>query len=434
MTEPTYTIDQLMQMICYTRHSQSSRDGKKPYTKRESLLNGFLRACDFFKSTHGNDSLRKEYVLRRNNNTLTKDFLDRIFPYFPKVTSSEGLPLKFIDYSLAPTHATKAAVPSIDLAYTARVVEASEQRELEKELAEIYLTIDAIDLSSDPFPVDLGEAARWLGYSGEPRTAKASAKDALMKLEYKEDSDYRRRNVPTPVPQGGFVVSEQIRLTAECFKDFCLQSGAKRGPLIRKYFMEAEQRFRAAVKGESLQTSIDPANLENVVRRVARNEAEQQLTAAVSEIGESLDNGVSTVLTAIEIMQQQFNQQLEVIKTELQEKTPENKRRQFPLSVQKRVGRLFYEYTRGGGCLGNRNIQVIDANGDKISPMQFDHWDGNESRNVYDNCVPMSLELHKRKTAGRLTAEERKRIEGFIDWMRMIEDDTEETQLGLSIF
>jgi hypothetical protein len=46
----------------------------------------------------------------------------------------------------------------------------------------------------------------------------------------------------------------------------------------------------------------------------------------------------------------------------------------------------------------------------------------------------MSLELHKRKTAGRLTAEERKRIEGFIDWMRMIEDDTEETQLGLSIF
>jgi hypothetical protein len=198
--------------------------------------------------------------------------------------------------------------------------------------------------------------------------------------------------------------------------------------------MEAEQRFRAAVKGESLQTSIDPANLENVVRRVARNEAEQQLTAAVSEIGESLDNGVSTVLTAIEIMQQQFNQQLEVIKTELQEKTPENKRRQFPLSVQKRVGRLFYEYTRGGGCLGNRNIQVIDANGDKISPMQFDHWDGNESRNVYDNCVPMSLELHKRKTAGKLTAEERKRIEGFIDWMRMIEDDTEENQLGLSIF
>jgi hypothetical protein len=434
MTEPTYTIDQLMQMICYTRHSQSSRDGKKPYTKRESLLNGFLRACDFFKSTHGNDSLRKEYVLRRNNNTLTKDFLDRIFPYFPKVTSSEGLPLKFIDYSLAPTHATKAAVPSIDLAYTARVDEASEQRELEKELAEIYLTIDAIDLSSDPFPVDLGEAARWLGYSGKPSDQKRNAKAALLKLGYKAGSDYRIVKIHDPVPQGGFVVSEQIRLSAECFKDFCLRAGAKRGPLIRKYFMEAEQRFRAAVKGESLQTSIDPANLENVVRRVARNEAEQQLTAAVSEIGESLDNGVSTVLTAIEIMQQQFNQQLEVIKTELQEKTPENKRRQFPLSVQKRVGRLFYEYTRGGGCLGNRNIQIIDANGDKISPMQFDHWDGNESRNVYDNCVPMSLELHKRKTAGRLTAEERKRIEGFIDWMRMIEDDTEETQLGLSIF
>jgi hypothetical protein len=78
---------------------------------------------------------------------------------------------------------------------------------------------------------NLGEAARWLGYSGKPSDQKRNAKAALLKLGYKAGSDYRIVKIHDPVPQGGFVVSEQIRLTAECFKDFCLQSGAKRASL-----------------------------------------------------------------------------------------------------------------------------------------------------------------------------------------------------------
>jgi hypothetical protein len=435
MTEPTYTLEQIMEMICYTRHSKSSQTGKKPYTKRESLLNGFGRACKLFKATHGDDRLRDEYVRRRKSNSLTREFLDRIFPYFPSVTSCEGKPLKVIDYSLATTEATKPTVPPIDLAYTARVVEASERRELEKELAAIYATIDAIDLNSDPFPVDLGEAALWLGYSGEARKAKSNAK-ALLTVEFMEGVDYvLRLSTQTQNTRGGHN-AEQIRLTSECFKKFCLRAGTKRAERVREYFILAEQRFRAAFTGDAnaVQVSSNPEHLENLIRRVSWDEAGQQLTAAMDEIGENLGSVEVKVLTRLEAMQQFIEQQIDALKNDIQERVPENKRRQFPLPVQKRVGRLFYEFTRGGGCLGNRHIQVIDANGDKISPMQFDHWDGNESRNVYDNCVPMSLELHRRKTAGRLTAEERKRIEAFIDWMRMIEDDTEETQLGLSIF
>ena len=72
--------------------------------------------------------------------------------------------------------------------------------------------------------VDLGEAARWLGYSGDAASQKNSAKRALLKLKYKKNVDYRLSSVAKPVPQGGYSTSEGIRLTAECFKDFCLQS------------------------------------------------------------------------------------------------------------------------------------------------------------------------------------------------------------------
>lgn len=412
MAEPVYTLEEARQFVVHAKNNRPT------FNSIKTFQNAVLKAL------HKLNDPDLWHQHRTDRGFVTRSFMERVFPAMP-----ESHCKRLVFPNADSSHGE--ALPLIDPSYTAKVVELATQREmernLEKELAEIYLTIDAIDLNSDPFPVDLGEAARWLGYSGDAAKQKGSAKRALLNLGYKENSEWcLLRNAAKQAPQDAHN-AEEIRLTAECFKDFCLQSGAKRGPLIRKYFIEAEQRFRALTKSDAIQVSTNPDDLENVVRRVVKNETKQQLTAVVGEIGENLGSVEVKVLTAIEAMQQQ----LEALKIELQEKTPENKRRQFPMSVQKQVGRLFYEYTRGGGCLGNRHIHVIDANGDKISPMQFDHWDGNESRNVYHNCVPMSLELHKRKTAGKLTAEERKRIEGFIDWMRMIEDDAEATQLGL---
>lgn len=405
MAEPVYTLEEARQFVVHAKNNRPT------FNSIKTFQNAVLKAL------HKLNDPDLWHQHRTDRGFVTRSFMERVFPAMP-----ESHCKRLVFPNADSSHVE--ALPLIDPSYTAKVVELATQREmernLEKELAEIYLTIDAIDLNSDPFPVDLGDAARWLGYSGEAKAAKNNAKTALLSAGFAEGVDYKVcLTTQTNHPLGGRP-AEQIRMTAECFKKFCLKAGTKRADRVRDYFIKAEQRFRAAFKGESLQTSIDPANLENVVRRVVKNEIKQQLTAAVGEIGENLGSVEVKVLTA-----------LGALKVELQEKTPENKRRQFPMSVQKQVGRLFYEYTRGGGCLGNRHIHVIDANGDKISPMQFDHWDGNESRNVYHNCVPMSIELHKRKTAGKLTAEERKRIEGFIDWMRMIEDDAEATQLGL---
>lgn len=303
MTEAFYTPEQLVAMIRFTDHSKCR--GKSVYAESSTLLNAFRCACDQYRAINGDDRLREEYTQSVKRRAFSRDLVDRILPYIAGVKNSKGLPMKFVDYEIAsPAPATEiSTVPPIDPAYTAQVVEASAQRELEKELAEIYMTIDAIELNSDPFPVDLGDAAKWLGYSGKPSDQKRNAKAALMSMRVTEGVDYLLVKIHEQMPSGAKHV-EQIRLTADCFKNFCLRAGTKRAERVREYFIAAEQRFRAAFKGESLQTSTDPATLENVIRQVFRDEAEHQVTAVALEIRER----DAKTLAAIEAMQQQLEE------------------------------------------------------------------------------------------------------------------------------
>lgn len=417
MNEPTYTLDQLMQMIRFTRHSKAN--DRQAYKTRDSLLTAFGRACKCFEDTHGNDSMKNEYVRRRNSNSLTKEFLDRIFPYFPSVTSFEGKPLKFIDYSLATNEAApKPTVPPIDLRYTAKVVHSAAQRELERASGQSpFDRIRHVDQQGEWW--DARELQGILGYDRWENFENAieKAKLSLVTSDGLEVEHFRDITKLSTAGNGARQQKRSYRLSRHACHLIAINGDPSKPEIAAAQIYFSVQTRRAELMDAGLSPIERTAHIDALVS------GQQQLTAVV----EGIEDDTKMALSKID----RIMAELVSLKTELQEKTPENKRRQFPLSVQKRVGRLFYEYTRGGGCLGNRHIQVIDANGDKISPMQFDHWDGNESRNVYDNCVPMSLDLHKRKTAGKLTAEERKRIEGFIDWMRMIEDDAEETQLGI---
>lgn len=211
---------------------------------------------------------------------------------------------------------SKSVLPSVDLAYTEKVIQASVQREQERELeldpelAEIYAMIDAIDLSSDPFPVDLGQAAQWLGYSGDASTAKGQAKRALLACSaFTRGVDYTLNSTVKRVQGhkgGGAVNAEQIRLTAECFKKFCLRAGTKRAERVREYFIAAEQKFRAAFKSqnEHAQPTPEPTQaiavaapitnglpagmgLEDLIKYMAML---PELTATVAELKAILDN------------------------------------------------------------------------------------------------------------------------------------------------
>ena len=97
-------------------------------------------------------------------------------------------------------------------------------------------------------------------------------------------------------------------MTSDCFKKFCLRAGTKRAERVREYFIQAEQRFRATFKGEAnaIQVSNDPADLENLIRRVYRDETGNQLTAAMAELGENLGGVEAKFLAQLESMQHQI--------------------------------------------------------------------------------------------------------------------------------
>lgn len=414
------------------------RDGSIPYTTVASLQKAFrkaLRVC--------NDSgMERQYKAGLKSRRFTASFLEAIFPHTPGVMSSAGNQIKFLVFP------ENESLPPIDPAYTARVTELSNQREMDRDAVDIES-----DLWSDDAPIEkivtsvnaqhsnvdgqspfdqirhVDHQGEWwdarelqgiLGYQASWQNFENAIEKAKLSLKASDGAEVDHFNdviKMIPTGKGANRPVNTYRLSRHACH-LIAQNGDPSKPQIaaaQRYFSVQTRR------AELMDAGLSP--IERTAHIDALVSGQQQLTAAV----EGIEDDTKMALSKID----RIMAELVSLKTELQEKTPENKRRQFPLSVQKRVGRLFYEYTRGGGCLGNRQIQVIDANGDKISPMQFDHWDGNESRNVYDNCVPMSLELHKRKTAGKLTADERKRIDGFIDWMRMIEEDYSELQLGL---
>jgi phage anti-repressor protein len=251
----TYTLEEC-------RHFILRKNGIPVWRDVDSTRTAFLKALKRL----GDADLMLQYKTQQ----IDRTFLEKIFP---ALSGSENKRLVFSNPALSP------------------VVPILPEQELEKELAEIYMTIDAIDLNSDPFPVDLGEAARWLGYSGEARQAKYTAKTLLL-AEFVEQVDYKVCQTSLTNPPSGGRPTEQIRLTAECFKKFCLKAGTKRAERVREYFIAAEQRFRAAFKGEgithseiqhtNLATVISgiPIELEDVLRRVANEAA----AMAVSEV------------------------------------------------------------------------------------------------------------------------------------------------------
>ena len=86
--------------------------------------------------------------------------------------------------------------------------------------------------SEEQFPVDLEDAAIWLGYS-----RKDSAVDSL-KSYFEEGVDFSTSNRKTS--QGGRP-SHSYYLTVNCFKELGMLCKTEQGKQIRKYFLECEK-------------------------------------------------------------------------------------------------------------------------------------------------------------------------------------------------
>lgn len=108
--------------------------------------------------------------------------------------------------------------------------------------------LELIAGSIEPFPVDFDRAWQWIGYS-----RKDAAKRILVE-NFAQDVDFSSLHI-TVEREIGATTREEIRLTVDCFKSFCMMAGTDQGRRVRAYFLECERRLRLQI--EQPRTAIE---------------------------------------------------------------------------------------------------------------------------------------------------------------------------------
>ncbi len=95
----------------------------------------------------------------------------------------------------------------------------------------------------EAFPVDFDRAWQWIGYS-----TKQKAKEALER-SFVASKDYQINRAVRLVKrvQGGGNKADEIMLSTDCFKSFCMMAGTEKGKEVRRYFIEAEKLLRKVI-------------------------------------------------------------------------------------------------------------------------------------------------------------------------------------------
>jgi len=102
--------------------------------------------------------------------------------------------------------------------------------------------------SSDPFPVDFEDAWQWAGY-----TLKFNAKRALVN-NFTKDIDFIFPDESdnhaglSPQEKASSTKKENIKLTSDCFKSFCMMAGTAKGKQVRRYFLECEKELKRRIE------------------------------------------------------------------------------------------------------------------------------------------------------------------------------------------
>lgn len=99
--------------------------------------------------------------------------------------------------------------------------------------------LEQIAASADPFPVDFDRAWQWIEYSSKQR-----GKEMLTK-HFTEGTDFLLNAAVKQTDGSGGHNREEIRLTIDCFKAFCMMAGTEKGREVRGHFLECEKRLLA---------------------------------------------------------------------------------------------------------------------------------------------------------------------------------------------
>lgn len=94
-------------------------------------------------------------------------------------------------------------------------------------------SIELAAQSGEAYPVDFDQAWQWIGYS-----RKDHAKTALLS-SFADGVDFSRELGKS----SGGRPSEEIRMSKNCFKQFCMMARTDKGREVRQYFIQCEENL-----------------------------------------------------------------------------------------------------------------------------------------------------------------------------------------------
>lgn len=199
-------------------------------------------------------------------------------------------------------------------------------------------SIELAAQSGEAHPVDFDQAWQWIGYA-----RKDYAIDALRRsfVQGRDFSGERRKST-------GGRPSEEIRLTKDCFKQFCMLALTDKGREVRQYFIQCEEKLHEVGQYYIPRTYVEALRLaaDQTERLDAANRLLEEQRPAVEYVQRYVAAGGSLSLrkaaAVLKIPERQFI--AELISRELVYRTPSDTGSLCAYSEHLRSG-LFVEKT-----------------------------------------------------------------------------------------
>ena len=101
--------------------------------------------------------------------------------------------------------------------------------------------------SEEEFPIDFDDAWKWIGYS-----TKGNGKRVFESARFTEGDDFQIFIINDKKSERGRP-RQKIKLTADCFKTFCMMAGTQKGREVRAYFLNCEKELKRRITQEQKQ-------------------------------------------------------------------------------------------------------------------------------------------------------------------------------------
>lgn len=96
--------------------------------------------------------------------------------------------------------------------------------------------------SVEDFPVDFDDAWQWVGYSSKQKALEALQANFIKGLDF--------LTLGLKSPRGGRP-GQNINVTVDCFKAFCMMAGTPKGREVREYFLKCERSLKQPLQQQA---------------------------------------------------------------------------------------------------------------------------------------------------------------------------------------